>query len=652
MKTSSAFLLLSFFSISSVWAQPPTLSPKQNALMANYGIDSPALVAKTSTKLLAVRNEMSKGRSLQSVASTQMRAALRGDKLQVILVVDDFSDDLLNAAMQAKLEIVGKYELAHGTRHLVVRCSNPAQLDPLLLRPDVKRAQEEPKRRRRSGTVVSQGDASMRAPQARSTYSVDGTGLRIGVISDSLNRTHGGTSLPAYGVGTVTGSVPQLANELPASIRVIDAGPTDLSEVSDEGTGMAEIIHDVAPGAAISFASAFRGYSDFATNITKLRIDPGFECDIIVDDVGYFAEPIYQNGFIGQAANAAFAANVPFFSALGNDGDSAHESDYFDSNSGSNSTIYPPTGEDFHDFGLAKGAASDKYLTFLLQPGDTLSCILKWDDPGDGIFAPGPGAAADMDMYIVSNFTVPLTASNVLEEGTDSQGTVASPNGEPFEYAEYTNTGSTARTVHVVIDHYDGRRPVRLHFSAWTDGIETDAALMRGRTAYGHPVAENVMGVAAIDYLEIDTNGLYQPPTNEINAQYYSSEAGNSPLLFSDDGLTRLAAPVARMKPDISAPDGANTSTFYPGADRSADADSYPNFFGTSAAAPHAAAVAALMMQANPALTAAQVYTMMRTTAIDVETVGFDARTGPGLINAEAAVGAANASGVTDWQIF
>jgi len=307
---------------------------------------------------------------------------------------------------------------------------------------------------------------------------------------------------------------------------------------------------------------------------------------------------------------------------------------------------------DFHDFGLAKATASDKYLTFLLQPGDILSCILKWDDPGDGVFAPGPGSAADLDMYIVSNFTLPLTSSNILSEGIDAQGTVASPSGEPFEYAEYENTGTTARTVHVVIDHYDGRRPVHLHFSAWTDGTETDAALMRGRTAYGHTIAENAMGVAAIDYLEIDTNGLLQSPITQINAQTYSSEAGNSPLLLSDDGLTRLATPLARMKPDISAPDGANTSTFYPGADRSGDADSYPNFFGTSAAAPHAAAVAALMMQANPLMTASQVYSIMRTTAVDVETVGFDARTGPGLINAETAVGAANASGVADWQIY
>ncbi|PKO16421.1 hypothetical protein CVU37_10580 [candidate division BRC1 bacterium HGW-BRC1-1] len=652
MKTSAAFFLFSFLSIAPLWAQNAPSSNKQEVLMSRYGLNSPALVTKTSNKLLAVREGVAKGLSLKAAASKQTAAAMRGDKLQVILVVDDFSDDLLNAAAQAKLEIVGRYELAHGTRHLVVRCSSPAQLDSLLLRPDVKRAQEEPKRRTRAGTVVTQGDASMRAPQARSTYGVDGSGLRIGVISDSLNRTLGGTVLPAFGVGTVTGSTPQIANELPASIRVVDAGPTDLSEVIDEGSGMAEIIHDVAPGAALSFASAFKGYSDFATNITKLRTDPGFECDIIVDDVGYFAEPIFQNGFIGQAANAAFAAGVPYFAALGNDGDSAHEADYVDSNTGSADTAYPATGVDFHDFGLAKATASDKYLTFLLQPGDILSCILKWDDPGDGVFAPGPGSAADLDMYIVSNFTLPLTSSNILSEGIDAQGTVASPSGEPFEYAEYENTGTTARTVHVVIDHYDGRRPVHLHFSAWTDGTETDAALMRGRTAYGHTIAENAMGVAAIDYLEIDTNGLLQSPITQINAQTYSSEAGNSPLLLSDDGLTRLATPLARMKPDISAPDGANTSTFYPGADRSGDADSYPNFFGTSAAAPHAAAVAALMMQANPLMTASQVYSIMRTTAVDVETVGFDARTGPGLINAETAVGAANASGVADWQIY
>ena len=79
-----------------------------------------------------------------------------------------------------------------------------------------------------------------------------------------------------------------------------------------------------------------------------------------------------------------------------------------------------------------------------------------------------------------------------------------------------------------------------------------------------------------------------------------------------------------------------------------------PNFFGTSAAAPHAAAVAALMLQANNSLTPTAIKTAMQATAVDILNktvgsfdgdlvpigVGFDNDSGAGLLDAEAAVAA------------
>src|SRR6185503_10555239 len=61
----------------------------------------------------------------------------------------------------------------------------------------------------------------------------------------------------------------------------------------DEGTAMLEIIHDLAPGAQLYFATAINGLPQFAQNIRDLRTAG---CDIILDDVGYFVESPFQDG--------------------------------------------------------------------------------------------------------------------------------------------------------------------------------------------------------------------------------------------------------------------------------------------------------------------------------------------------------------------
>jgi subtilisin family serine protease len=105
----------------------------------------------------------------------------------------------------------------------------------------------------------------------------------------------------------------------------------------------------------------------------------------------------------------------------------------------------------------------------------------------------------------------------------------------------------------------------------------------------------------------------------------------------------RLPQPEIRQKPDIVAPDGTNTTFF--GRDIAGDLDAFPNFFGTSAAAPHASAVAALLKQVDPGLTPGQVYILLQESTIDMDDprtpgfdVGFDLATGFGLIQADEAL--------------
>jgi hypothetical protein len=86
-----------------------------------------------------------------------------------------------------------------------------------------------------------------------------------------------------------------------------------------------------------------------------------------------------------------------------------------------------------------------------------------------------------------------------------------------------------------------------------------------------------------------------------------------------------------RQKPDIAAADGVST-----------DVPGFQPFFGTSAAAPHAAAIAALLWSYAPGLTPAQIRTVLTGTALDVNPVGVDPDTGYGVVMAYPVLQAAS----------
>ncbi|MBP2680804.1 MAG: hypothetical protein H6Q78_667, partial [Candidatus Krumholzibacteriota bacterium] len=151
-------------------------------------------------------------------------------------------------------------------------------------------------------------------------------------------------------------------------------------------------------------------------------------------------------------------------------------------------------------------------------------------------------------------------------------------------------------------------------------------------TTYGHMNSATGETVGAAFYYRTPEFGT-TPPLRE---QFSSS--GRTPILFDTAGNP---VSILRNTPDISAVDGVNTTFF--GNDIAdpgdgSDTDTFPNFFGTSAAAPHAAAVAALLLDAVPGLTPAQVYQTLETTAIDMNAPGWDENTGFGLIQADAAI--------------
>ena len=84
------------------------------------------------------------------------------------------------------------------------------------------------------------------------------------------------------------------------------------------------------------------------------------------------------------------------------------------------------------------------------------------------------------------------------------------------------------------------------------------------------------------------------------------------------------------IKPDAAAADGVYTAT--PG---------FLPFFGTSAAAPHAAAIAALVKSARPSLTNTQILQVLHSTTLDNMEPGIDRDSGYGILSAINAVTAA-----------
>ncbi len=146
---------------------------------------------------------------------------------------------------------------------------------------------------------------------------------------------------------------------------------------------------------------------------------------------------------------------------------------------------------------------------------------------------------------------------------------------------------------------------------------------------YGHPGANGAVAAAAVDWF------FATGPAGEFGGT-------ESVETFSSDGPRRVHYDASgtpftpgnfsstggqlRSKPDLAGADGVSTST--PG---------FNPFFGTSAAAPHLAGLAALLLDHDAGATAADVRSALETTALDIEAVGDDRDSGHGIAEAVAA---------------
>jgi hypothetical protein len=208
---------------------------------------------------------------------------------------------------------------------------------------------------------------------------------------------------------------------------------------------------------------------------------------------------------------------------------------------------------------------------------------------------------------------------------------------------------SAVENINIYVGLKGGTTPGRIKVAVEDDGagstINAFPANSTGATIQGHPGAAGAAAVGAAFYFDTPACG-----STPAQLEYFSSQGG-APILFDSSG-NRLATATVRQKPDFVGPNGGN-DTFLGFTLASAGVaggllstnitacqndPSYPNFFGTSAATPHIASIAALMLQANPAVTPAQIYQALRGSALPMgPSPNVDA--GYGFVQADVAMG-------------
>ncbi|WP_324677963.1 PKD domain-containing protein [Hymenobacter sp. GOD-10R] len=431
------------------------------------------------------------------------------------------------------------------------------------------------------GRIQNQADYILESNRVRAALPTgyDGTGQRIGVMSDSYNALGGAPGGVASG-------------DLPANVQVLQ----DYAAGADEGRGMLELVHDVAPGAGLAFSSVFISEANFADQIRRLASPSVGNCKVLVDDVSYLEEPMFQDGIIAQAVEEVSAQGAVYFSSAANNAD--YSSEY-------TNPVFTAAGYlNFNPTGTA-----DIRQRFTIPAGARFPLVLQWSDP----FYTTNGVKTDLDYFLIN------AAGDTVARANDSN--IA--NQVPSEYTSYTNSTSSTAFDLVIRRRPGTADPTRVKYVIFNNGGSAAPTeyWTRSSTIYGHTAALSAGSTGAL------SSG------NRLTPEPFTSK-GSPTILFSPTG-TPLATPVTRPKPDLAATDGSSNTFF--GSLTPDPKDGYL-FFGTSAAAPNAAAVAALLRQARPSLTPAQVIAQLKATAQDVNTPGFDELTGAGLINAYRAI--------------
>ncbi|WP_291049724.1 S8 family serine peptidase [Herbiconiux sp.] len=481
-------------------------------------------------------------------------------------------------------------------------------------------------------TVEANALAPLRADLAGALHGVDGSGVTIGIISDSFSTSADSPTTPEQDVaaGLLPGPGNPCGHETPVSVLAQRPGG------SDEARAMAQVVHSIAPGATLLISTDGVDDLAFSQNITALA---AAGATVIVDDIYSFTEPWFQQGPVGVAIERAVAQGVTYLSSAGNYnniGQEGHLSAGYSLN-GWDTDAYRPTdcpapvlaalGDgvyDCMDFARpvsdgGSGVADPSAHLGLGATDDPVTWALQWAEPYN---------AAKGTFTLVA--TAPDGTVSVLDRGNPPM---------PVTAGGYRPEVDGVYEFSIVRDLTAGPSAAITPALKWIWAFHDDILVAEyfGTTAHdrvgasitGHTGLPSVISVAAV-------------PASDTAAVETFSSPGPVRLFFDYDPAVSpdpqpFPAPVTVAKPDVASVDGIHTDFF---SSKHPVREGVWAFFGTSAAAPSAAAVIALGKQYAPSATPDELRSALLGTARPVQSasplISATDSAGSGLIDAAA----------------
>ena len=513
---------------------------------------------------------------------------------------------------------------------------------------------------RRTGSIDTEGDAILHADAARAQFNVDGTGVKVGVISDGLKGVFatGCTTCNGVASGPIsTGDLPTSTGTRNASGKLTASsggitGQTftqngDLEGIipgcafagaGAEGTALLEIVHDLAPGAQLAFANAD---TDVAFNqaVNALAVAN----DVVVDDLGFFIPPFDGTNSVSANTGAALNNNAnrirAYVTANGNDADEHYYGSYVDSGVDGTTISGISKAGHLHLF-QSSGSTTDvlglggqPFNVISLPSGGSVDIFLVWDDPAGH-------SSNNYDLFLVrqADNTVVASSTDVQNGSTD-----------PLESIRFTNTGAAGQ-FHIVVQNVANSAAVKnLNLISFQQECDATGPLLIAaghherlnfNTAGNSVIAESDAGGTPVSVISVgaicSASAAATTATNSADQSCLDTSHATAEF-FSSQGPTLDG----RIKPDIAAVDGVSIT----------GAGSFENpFFGSSAAAPHVAGEAALVLQAVSCLSSTDTFGLDAATARaklrNLITASADARSasppdnvfGAGLANVQKAI--------------